>query len=183
MKNKTAALILLILSTLACNIAISDFFGESPVNEEFYDEVEFSRGLTATLFALETLIAEATAGAASTQVATETPVPGTSGDFCEVYTEFVNDLNRRIEEYEQVVSAGSDGEGHALAVAADESIEAYMDHLAPIAPEEVRAEVELLANMSLIGLLSSQEGVPQAELPLTYVDNYANENCNISLNE
>ena len=182
MKKKTAVIALLILASLACNIAISDFFGESSDYDEFASEVEFSGNLTATLFALETLIVEATADASSTQTATAAEQGQIdSGSFCGVYAEFVNDLNRRVDEYSAAVAV--DGDAHSIAVEADEAIEVYMDRLAPVAPEEIRAEVETLANMSLIGLLSSPDQKPEAEPFLAVVDNYATDNCEISLSE
>lgn len=170
-------LTLLMLAALACNAGAIFFPGsENPAIRENIDP----QSLTATLAALDTVIAQTTADASSAQAATETPAPDT-GSFCDVYTEFVNDVTTRIDEYENVV--GNGGDGDPLALALDQAIEGFMDRLVPIAPEEIRAEVEVLADMSLIGLFSSPDGKPEAEPFLVVVDNYASENCNISLNE
>ena len=131
--KKTIPWILLVLASLACNVSVSEVFGGNS-DDEFYDQVEYSRSLTATLFALETLIVEATeTAAAATEEAgssgggvlpTETPESKADADqFCAIYEEYVADLFARVDEYERVLAAG--GDAHPIAVEADQAMEVY----------------------------------------------------------
>jgi hypothetical protein len=184
--NIIFTIIILILTTLACQTSISEVLGNSGEPDVFGTEVQFSKNLTATLFRLETLIAEATEEAEATAAAqpTETPTPPATNNleaFCAIYTEFVEDLVARANHYEEVVAAGGDGD--PLAAQMDVAIEGFMDRLAKPAPDEIWPVVEELAGMSLTGIVSSQEGVPAAEPLIEQLDDYAADNCGVSLGE
>jgi hypothetical protein len=185
MKKKLIVITILVLISVGCNLAVGDLFGpsDSSVDNDFPEDQEYSQELTATFYAVETLITEATQTAQAKQntLPAQENQEADDDQFCVIYREFVDVLHAHVEHYEEVLK--EKGDAHSIAVEADQSIEVYMDRLVPHAPDEIQSQVEMLATMSLIGLLSSNEGVPGAEPLLNEVDNYAAEHCGVSLNE
>ena len=113
---------------------------------------------------------------------TETAEPITGeGDletFCALYNELINDAARRFEEID---ANPADPANQQRYEEAEMAFEDFFDQMVEPAPPEIRPTVQALADMSLMGLFSSVEGLPEAERMIQSVADFALNNCEISL--
>jgi hypothetical protein len=111
-----------------------------------------------------------------------TQIEGDAEAFCEIFGEFADHVDRRVQEYSEAASCVEDCGGRQILLDLEDEMDIYFDQLAEVAPPEIEETMTFLANGTMRGL-SSSEGRPDLEDPLVEMDNFAREACGLSFIE